>query len=101
MFQLIRINSRCSGWQQQLSPDEVRHLLDCLDQPHETSRVVRRFLDNFKQVAIAHQIEESIAHLSARIARNGWAYGPSFNFLEWLAQTPVAQVGAVPRFAGR
>ena len=26
-------------------------------------------------------------------------YGPSFTFLEWLAQTPVSRVGAVPRFA--
>ena len=38
-------------------------------------------------------------HLSSRISRNGWNYGPSFEFLEWLAQTPVSHVGAVPRFA--
>ena len=55
--------------------------------------------ERFKQYAIARQVNESVAHLSSRISRNGWIYGPSFACLEWLAQTPVSQVGAVPRFA--
>ena len=86
-------------WQRQLSPDEVRQLLLLLDQPQDAPRSIRRFLDRFKQYAIARQIDESVAHLSSRISRNGWTYGPSFTFLEWLAQTPVSQVGAAPRFA--
>ena len=86
-------------WQHQLSPDEVKQLLLLLDQPREAPHNIRRFLDRFKQYAIARQINESVAHLSSRISRNGWIYGPSFAFLEWLAQTPVSQVGAVPRFA--
>ena len=86
-------------WQHLLSPDEVRQLLALLDQSHNTPHRIRRFLDRFKQYAIAHHIDDSVAHLSARISRNGWTYGPSLNFLAWLAQTPVAHVGAVPRFA--
>ena len=86
-------------WQQQLAPDEVRQLLLLLDQPQGSPRSIRRFLDRFKQLAIVRQIDASILHLSSRISRNGWMYGPSFEFLEWLAQTPVSHVGAVPRFA--
>ena len=86
-------------WQQQLASDEVRQLLLLLDQPHGSSRGIKRFLDRFKQLAIARQVEASVLHLSSRISRNGWNYGPSFEFLEWLAQTPVSHVGAVPRFA--
>ena len=86
-------------WQHLLSPDEVRQLLALLDQRHNTPHRIRRFLDRFNRYAIAHHIDDSVAHLSARISRNGWTYGPSLNFLAWLAQTPVAHVGAVPRFA--
>ena len=86
-------------WQHQLSSDEVRQLLLLLDQAQDAPRSIRRFLDRFKQYAIARQVDESVAHLSSRISRNGWTYGPSVTFLEWLAQTPVSQVGAVPRFA--
>ena len=86
-------------WQQQLAPDEVRQLLLLLDQPQDAPRSIKRFLDRFKQFAIARHIDESVLHLSSRISRNGWTYGPSVEFLEWLAQTPVSHVGAVPRFA--
>ena len=86
-------------WQQQLAPDEVRQLLLLLDQPQDAPRSIKRFLDRFKQFAIARHIDESLLHLSSRVSRNGWTYGPSFEFLEWLAQTPVSHVGAVPRFA--
>ena len=50
-------------------------------------------------MAIERQVDAPVSHLSSRISRNGWTYGPSFEFLEWLAQTPVSHVGAVPRFA--
>ena len=86
-------------WQQQLAPEEVRQLLQLLDQPTGSSHNPRRFLDRFKQLAIGRLVDTSILHLSSRISRNGWAYGPSFEFLERLAQTPVSHVGAVPRFA--
>ena len=79
-------------WQQQLPPDEVRQLLLLLDQPHDAPRSIRRFLDRFKQYAPARQIDESVLHLASRISRNGWTYGPSFEFLEWLAHTPVSHV---------
>ena len=86
-------------WQRQLSPDQVRQLLLLLDQPHDAPRTIKRFLDRFKQYALARQIEESVLHLASRISHNGWTYGPSFELLEWLAHTPLSHVGAVPRFA--
>ena len=95
--QLLKFRTR--NWQQQLAPDEVRQLLLLLDQPHDSPRNIKRFLDRFKQLAIGRQADASVLHLSSRISRNGWTYGPSFEFLEWLAQTPVSHVGAVPRFA--
>ena len=38
-------------------------------------------------------------HLTNRIHQNGWALGPSVEFLSWLADLPTTQVGAVPRYA--
>ena len=86
-------------WQQQLSSEEIRRLLDIFDQPQSSPRNIKRFLDLFKQLAIGHLIDSSVVHLSSRISQNGWTYGPSIEFLEWLAQTLVSYVGAVPRFA--
>ena len=86
-------------WQQQLSTDEVRHLLGTLNRAPCSPRHIKRFLDLFKQFAVGHLIDSSIEHLSVRIFRNGWTYGPSLEFLSWLARIPVSQVGAVPRFA--
>ena len=86
-------------WQQQLAPEEVKQLLQILDQPDGSSHNTRRFLDRFKQLARGRFVDTSILHLSSRISQNGWAYRPSLEFLEWLAQTPVSHVGAVPRFA--
>ena len=75
---------------QRLSPDEVRQLLLLLNQAQNAPRYVRRFLDRFKQHAIARQVDKSVARLFSRTSRNGWTYGPSVAFLEW---------SAVPRFA--
>ena len=86
-------------WQRQLAPDEIRLLVGILNQPQAPSQAVRRFLENFKQFAIAKEIECAVSHLSNRVASNGWPFGPSFDFLKWLSQTPISQIGAVPRFA--
>ena len=94
-----QVHSCWKYWQQQLAPEEVRQLLLLLDQPHDSPRNTRRFLDKFKQLAIGRLVDALVLHLSSRISRNGWTYGPSFEFLEWLSQTPVSHVGAVPRFA--
>ena len=83
-------------WQQQLAPEEVRQLLRILDQPEGSPHITRRFLDRFKQLAIERLVDASLLHLSSRISRNGWT---SIEFLEWIAQTPVSHVGAVPHFA--
>ena len=86
-------------WKYQLAPDEIHQLLRILGQANFTPQVARQFHARFNQLAIARMVTESTLHLSSRISRNGWAFGPSFAFLEWLAQTPISQVGAVPRFA--
>ena len=86
-------------WQKQLAPEEVLRLLFVLRQSGPSPQAARHFQTCFKQLAVARIVEESILHLSSRISRNRWALGPSFAFLEWLAHTPVSQVGAVPRFA--
>ena len=86
-------------WQRQLAPDEIRQLVNILDQPHDSSQAARRFQERFKQFAIAREVESSVSHLSSRISHNGWAFGPSLDFLKWLSQTPISQVSAAPRFA--
>ena len=48
-----QVNACWKYWQHQLSPDEVRQLLLLLDQPQDAPRSIRRFLDRFKQYAIA------------------------------------------------
>ena len=86
-------------WQQQLAPDEIRQLVQILNQSQNPSQAARRFQECFKQFAIAKEIDSAVSHLSNRVASNGWPFGPSFDFLEWLSQTPISQIGAVPRFA--
>ena len=44
-------------WQRQLAPDEIRLLVGILNQPQAPSQAVRRFLENFKQLAIAKEVE--------------------------------------------
>ena len=86
-------------WQHKLAPDETRQLVYILSQPRDPTQAARRFQERFKQFAIASEVESAVFHLSSRISNNGWAFGPSLDFLEWLSQMPVSQVGAVPRFA--
>ena len=58
-----------------------------------------RFKQLFKQLAVNKLLAASHRHLVARIYKNGWAMGPSILFLNWLADLPTTQVGAVPRYA--
>ena len=85
--------------QHQLPPDEIRQLVDILNQSRDSSQAARRFQECFKQFAIAKEVDSAISHLSNRVSQNGWPFGPSFEFLQWLSRTPISQVGAVPRFA--
>ena len=94
-----QVGSCWKYWQQQLTLEEIRQLSDTLEQSPLPPHHVKRFLDQFKRFAIGHLIDASLVHLSSRIARNGWTYGPSIEFLDWLALTPISSVGAVPRFA--
>lgn len=77
-------------WQQQLAPDETRQLVHILRQPHNSTQAARRFQERFKQFAIARVVEDAVSHLSSRISNNGWTFGPSIEFLEWLSRTPVS-----------
>ena len=47
-----QVHSCRKHWQQQLAPEEIRQLLQLLDQPYGSPRSTRRFLDRFKQLAI-------------------------------------------------
>ena len=57
------------------------------------------FKTHFKQVSVARLLEISHTNLVSRLQKNGWAFGVSAEFLAWLTDLPVAQVGAVPRYA--
>ena len=81
-------------WQTQLPAENVRHLLLILSQTQRANR----FKQQFKQMAVARLLETSHLHLANRLHRNGWALGPSVEFLGWLADLSTAQVG-VPRYA--
>ena len=94
-----QVHSCWKYWQHQLARDETRQLVNILNQPHDPSQAARRFQERFKQLAIAREVESAVSRLSSRIFHNGWAFGPSFDFLRWLSQMPISQVGAVPRFA--
>lgn len=86
-------------WQTQLPAEDIQRLILILRQPNTPAQRAHRFKMHFKQVAIARLLETSHMHLINRLHRNGWALGPSAEFLGWLADLPTAQVGAVPRYA--
>ena len=71
-------------WQQQLPAEDIQRLLALLKQNNTPAQ---------RALAASHR------HLAARIYKNGWAMGPSILFLDWLADLPTTQVGAVPRYA--
>ena len=86
-------------WQTQLPAEDIQRLLLILRQTSEPAQRANRFKQQFKQMAIARLLETSHLHLINRLHRNGWALGPSAEFLGWLADLPTTQVGAVPRYA--
>ena len=94
-----QVQQRWAHWQMQLPLEDIQRLLAILGQSNMPAQRTRRFKAYFKQVAVSCLLEFARVHLVNRIDKNGWALGPSAAFLEWLAKTPVSQVGAVPRYA--
>ena len=86
-------------WQQQLPAEDIQRLLALLQQNNTPAQRASGFKQLFKQLAIGRLLAASHRHLAARIYKNGWAMGPSILFLDWLADLPTTQVGAVPRYA--
>ena len=86
-------------WQQQLPAEDIQRLLALLRQNNTPSQRASGFKQLFKQLAISRWLAASHRHLAARVCKNGWATGPSILFLDWLADLPTTQVGAVPRYA--
>ena len=86
-------------WQQQLPAEDIQRLLALLKQNNTPAQRASGFKQLFKQLAIGRLLADSHRHLAARICKNGWAMGPSILFLDWLADLPTTQVGAVPRYA--
>ena len=86
-------------WQQQLSAEDVQRLLALVRENTTPAQRASKFKQLFKQLAINKLLTASHKHLGARIYKNGWALGPSILFLNWLADLPTTQVGAVPRYA--
>ena len=86
-------------WQQQLPAEDIQRLLALLKQNNTPAQRASGFKQLFKQIAINKLLAASHRHLTARIYKNGWAMGPSILFLDWLADLPTTQVGAVPRYA--
>ena len=86
-------------WQKQLPTEDIQSLLDLLRQSNTPAQRASRFKHLFKQIAVTRLLEASHLHLTNRIYRHGWALGPSIEFLNWLAELPTTQVGAVPRYA--
>ena len=85
-------------WQKQLPAEDIQRLL-ALRQNNTPAQRASSFKQLFKQIAITRLLEASHRHLTNRIYKNGWALGPSIEFLDWLAELPTTQVGAVPRYA--
>ena len=97
---LCQTSTKCwEHWQTLLPLEDIQRLLMILHQPHTPAERASGFKAYFKQVSVARLLETSHAHLVNRIQKNGWAFGPSAEFLAWLANAPVTQVGAVPRYA--
>ena len=86
-------------WQQQLPAEDIQRLLALLRQNNTPAQRASGFKQLFKQLAINKLLAASHRHLAARIYKNGWAMGPSILFIDWLADLPTTQVGAVPRYA--
>ena len=86
-------------WQKQLPAEDIQRLLALLRQSSMLAQRASSFKQLFKQIAVARLLEASHRHLTNRIYQNGWALGPSIEFLDWLAELPTTQVGAVPRYA--
>ena len=86
-------------WQQQLPAEDIQRLLALLKQNNTPAQRASCFKQLFKQLAINKLHAASHRHLAARIYKNGWAMGPSILFIDWLADLPTTQVGAVPRYA--
>ena len=86
-------------WQKQLPAEDIQRLLGLLRQNNTPAQRANSFKQVFKQIAVTRLLEASHRHLTNRIYRNGWALGPSIEFLDWLADLPTTQVGAVPRYA--
>ena len=86
-------------WQQQLPAEDVQRLLALVRENTTPAQRASKFKQLFKQLAVNKLLTASHKHLVARIYKNGWAMGPSTLFLNWLADLPTTQVGAVPRYA--
>ena len=86
-------------WQKQLPAEDIQRLLVLLRQNNTAAQRASSFKQLFKQIAVTRLLEASHRHLTNRIYQNGWALGPSIKFLDWLAELPTTQVGAVPRYA--
>ena len=86
-------------WQQQLPAEDVQRLLALVRENTTPAQRASKFKQLFKQLAVNKLLTASHKHLVARIYKNGWAMGPSILFLNWLADLPTTQVGAVPRYA--
>ena len=86
-------------WQRQLPAEDVQRLLTLVRENTTPAQRASKFKQLFKQLAVNKLLTASHKHLVARIYKNGWAMGPSILFLNWLADLPTTQVGAVPRFA--
>ena len=95
----IQIQQCWKYWQQQLPAEDIQRLLALLKQNNTPAQRASGFKQLFKQLAIGRLLAASHRHLAARICKNGWAMGPSILFLDWLADLPTTQVGAVPRYA--
>ena len=95
----IQIQQCWKYWQQQLPAEDIQRLLALLRQNNTPAQRASGFKQLFKQLAISRLLAASHRHLAARICKNGWAMGPSILFLDWLADLPTTQVGAVPRYA--
>ena len=85
-------------WQRQLPAEDVQRLLTLVRENTTPAQRASKFKQLFKQLAVNKLLTASHKHLVARIYKNGWAMGPSILFLNWLADLPTTQVGAVPRF---
>ena len=95
----LQIQQCWKYWQQQLPAEDIQRLLALLQQNNTPAQRASGFKQLFKQLAIGRLLAASHRHLAARIYKNGWAMGPSILFLDWLADLPTTQVGAVPRYA--